>query len=30
VQVEMLWHVRQDADPAQRWLRQRLMEAGAE
>ncbi len=26
VQVEMLWHVRQEADPAQRWLRQRLME----
>jgi DNA-binding transcriptional LysR family regulator len=30
VQVEMLWHVRQDADPAQRWLRQRLMEAVGE
>jgi DNA-binding transcriptional LysR family regulator len=27
VHVEMLWHVRQDADPAQRWLRQRLLEA---
>lgn len=30
VQVEMLWHVRQDADPAQRWLRQRLLEAVGE
>ncbi|MDZ5460561.1 LysR family transcriptional regulator [Azohydromonas lata] len=27
VQVEMLWHMRQDGDPAQRWLRQRLMES---
>lgn len=30
VQVEMLWHMRQDGDPAQRWLRQRLMESLAE
>jgi DNA-binding transcriptional LysR family regulator len=27
IQVEMLWHIRHDADPAQRWLRQRLVEA---
>ncbi|NML13838.1 LysR family transcriptional regulator [Azohydromonas caseinilytica] len=29
VQVEMLWHVRQDTDPAQRWLRQCVLEAAA-
>ena len=29
VNVEMLWHLRQDADPAHRWLRERVAEAAA-
>lgn len=27
IQVDMLWHLRHDIDPAQRWLRERLTEA---
>jgi DNA-binding transcriptional LysR family regulator len=29
VHVEMVWHLRRDAEPAQRWLRQRVVEAAA-
>jgi DNA-binding transcriptional LysR family regulator len=27
VQVEMIWHLRQDADPAHRWLREQMLAA---
>jgi DNA-binding transcriptional LysR family regulator len=30
VQVGMLWHLRHDADPAHRWLRERLLAAAAQ
>jgi DNA-binding transcriptional LysR family regulator len=30
VHVEMLWHLRSDEHPAQRWLRERLLEAAGE
>lgn len=30
VHVELVWHLRRDADPAQRWLRERLLEASRE
>lgn len=30
VQVEMLWHIRQDAVPAQRWLREHVLAAVAD
>ena len=29
VSVEMVWHLRRDAEPAQVWLRERLVEAAA-
>jgi DNA-binding transcriptional LysR family regulator len=29
VNVEMMWHLRKDDDPAHRWLRERLIEAAA-
>jgi DNA-binding transcriptional LysR family regulator len=29
VNVEMVWHLRRDPEPAQRWLRERLVEAAA-
>ena len=29
VNVEMMWHLRKDDDPAHRWLRERLVEAAA-
>ena len=30
VHVDMLWHLRQDADPAHRWLRQQVQKAAQE
>ena len=29
VSVEMVWHLRRDAEPAQLWLRERLLETAA-
>ncbi|MBP6765619.1 MAG: hypothetical protein KA141_11515, partial [Rubrivivax sp.] len=29
IEVDMLWHGRHDSNPAQRWLRQTLAQAGA-
>jgi DNA-binding transcriptional LysR family regulator len=29
IQVEMVWHMRHDADPAQRWLRDRIGDASS-
>jgi hypothetical protein len=27
MQVSMLWHMRRDAEPAHRWLRERVLQA---